>query len=159
MKTLDRDSDDNQHRPHSPALLAAPLIESDPQPLVGTRHVRHACSARDVRLALPNLLVLPVNSGLVWTRGPVAHRAAQGWRAVWLVDNCGRGSTVHDIICEAAGAGVAGLGGCDGGGPVVALLETDVAVCTVVVGGGELELDPRGGQLGSSLDAALEGTV
>ena len=158
FETLDSDGDDINIAP-LPSTPAAPLIESDSQPLIRTRHIRHAGSARDIRLALPNLLVLPVDSVLVWACGPVAHCAPQGFGAVWLVnDGTGR-SSGEDIVCEAAGAGVAGFGGSDCGGTVVALLEADVAMCAVIIGGRELELDPGGRQLGPSLDAAFEGII
>lgn len=54
-------------------------------------------------------------------------------------------------------AAIAAVRGSDGGGAVAALLEGDVAVGGVVVGGRELEFDPCGWEGGAALDAAFEG--
>ena len=65
------------------------------------------------------------------------------------------GRVPQDVLVEAVAAAAAVRRG-DDGGAVAALLEGDVAVRGAIVGGGELEFDPGGGEEGGALDAAFE---
>lgn len=62
---------------------------------------------------------------------------------------------MDEMLREALGATTA-IGGRDGGGTIVALLDADVAVRGPVIGRLQLEFGPGGGDEPAALDAAFE---
>ena len=132
------------------------LIHINSKHLVMTRHIRHPRSPSHICLLPPNLLLQPLNSRLIRSAHPIPHRTRQRFLPIRPLPQC-RSRRILQHILNKPIAPPAPVRRRNSRCAIAALFDGDISVRSVIVGSIELELHPRGGDLGSPLEAALEG--
>lgn len=132
-------------------------IEIHQKPMIPRRHIRHTASSHHI-CRLPDQRHLVVYRRLVGRTHPISHRARQDRHPIPgpLGPRCRR-CLVNEWLPEASRRLATAVGGGDGGGTIIPLLDADVAMSGPVIRGFELEFHPSRRDSATALDAAFEG--